>query len=228
VHVIRGCHETAIRTVAVYSDVDRTAQHMRFTHEAVQRVARRVRVARSRDYPRFRNPASGFRHYVNIVPLQRDHREHRNRSILGLLAAMARDLLANSPRRRLRHLALASLILFGAKIGWELATGGTLAAGPLPAGVNVAPLTHLVGGLTGALCAWLAVGQRKIRPGPVLEATSLLVISIAVASPAQGAAYVIDAALPDGGYCELPPFHGQWFPATDTCSLPPIPESRSG
>jgi len=35
VRIIRACHEMGIRTVAVYSDVDRTAQHVRFAHEAV-------------------------------------------------------------------------------------------------------------------------------------------------------------------------------------------------
>jgi acetyl-CoA carboxylase biotin carboxylase subunit len=35
VRIIRGCHEMGIRTVAVYSDVDRTALHVRFAHEAV-------------------------------------------------------------------------------------------------------------------------------------------------------------------------------------------------
>jgi acetyl-CoA carboxylase biotin carboxylase subunit len=35
VRIIRGCHEMSIRTVAVYSDVDRTALHVRFAHEAV-------------------------------------------------------------------------------------------------------------------------------------------------------------------------------------------------
>ncbi len=35
VRIIRACHEMGIRTVAVYSDVDRTALHVRFAHEAV-------------------------------------------------------------------------------------------------------------------------------------------------------------------------------------------------
>jgi acetyl-CoA carboxylase biotin carboxylase subunit len=34
VRIIRACHEMGIQTVAVYSDVDRTAQHVRFAHEA--------------------------------------------------------------------------------------------------------------------------------------------------------------------------------------------------
>jgi acetyl-CoA carboxylase biotin carboxylase subunit len=34
VRIIRGCHEMGIRTVAVYSDADRTALHVRFAHEA--------------------------------------------------------------------------------------------------------------------------------------------------------------------------------------------------
>jgi acetyl-CoA carboxylase biotin carboxylase subunit len=34
VRVIRACHEMGIRTVAVYSEADRDAQHVRFAHEA--------------------------------------------------------------------------------------------------------------------------------------------------------------------------------------------------
>jgi acetyl-CoA carboxylase biotin carboxylase subunit len=34
VRIIRACHEMGIGTVAVYSDVDRTALHVRFAHEA--------------------------------------------------------------------------------------------------------------------------------------------------------------------------------------------------
>jgi acetyl-CoA carboxylase biotin carboxylase subunit len=34
VRIIRACHEMGIRTVAVYSDADRTALHVRFAHEA--------------------------------------------------------------------------------------------------------------------------------------------------------------------------------------------------
>ena len=34
VRVIRGCHELGIRTVAVYSDADREALHVRYAHEA--------------------------------------------------------------------------------------------------------------------------------------------------------------------------------------------------
>ena len=34
VRIIRACHELGIRTVAVYSEADRDAQHVRFAHEA--------------------------------------------------------------------------------------------------------------------------------------------------------------------------------------------------
>ena len=34
VRIVRACHEMGIHTVAVYSDVDRTALHVRFAHEA--------------------------------------------------------------------------------------------------------------------------------------------------------------------------------------------------
>jgi acetyl-CoA carboxylase biotin carboxylase subunit len=35
VRIIRGCHEMGVRTVAVYSDADRNALHVRFAHEAL-------------------------------------------------------------------------------------------------------------------------------------------------------------------------------------------------
>jgi acetyl-CoA carboxylase biotin carboxylase subunit len=35
VRIIRACHDMGIRTVAVYSDVDRTALHVRFAYEAI-------------------------------------------------------------------------------------------------------------------------------------------------------------------------------------------------
>jgi acetyl-CoA carboxylase biotin carboxylase subunit len=35
VRIIRACHEMGVKTVAVYSDVDRTALHVRFAHEAI-------------------------------------------------------------------------------------------------------------------------------------------------------------------------------------------------
>jgi len=35
VRIIRACHEMGIGTVAVYSDADRTAMHVRFAHEAI-------------------------------------------------------------------------------------------------------------------------------------------------------------------------------------------------
>ena len=34
VRIIRACHEMGIRSVAVYSDADRDALHVRFAHEA--------------------------------------------------------------------------------------------------------------------------------------------------------------------------------------------------
>ena len=49
VRVIRACHELGIRTVAVYSDADRDALHVRFAHEAVHI-----------------GPAESVRSYLNI------------------------------------------------------------------------------------------------------------------------------------------------------------------
>lgn len=36
IRVMRACHELGVPTVAVYSDVDRTASHVRFAHEAIR------------------------------------------------------------------------------------------------------------------------------------------------------------------------------------------------
>lgn len=60
-----------------------------------------------------------------------------------------------------RLLALAVIALFLTKAGVEEVTGQTLFAGPLPEGIEVVPLVHLLGGLGGAAAAWLARLERR-------------------------------------------------------------------
>jgi len=71
-------------------------------------------------------------------------------SALFVLAALR---IARSSARAARVLALLALGLFLAKAVWELVTGQAFFAGPLPAGVEVVPLVHLLGGLGGAVAA---------------------------------------------------------------------------
>jgi len=52
-----------------------------------------------------------------------------------------------------RRLAGAALLLFLAKVTWEMATGVAVAAGPLPAGVSVTPAVHLLGAGAGLLAS---------------------------------------------------------------------------
>lgn len=82
----------------------------------------------------------------------------------GLFVAVALDLLGSPTRAWIRHLALASLLLFGAKIAWETATGATIFAGQLPPGVLVVPTVHLVGALAGILC-FVFAPRRDARAG---------------------------------------------------------------
>ncbi len=65
--------------------------------------------------------------------------------LVGLLAWNDRSL----PRQR--ALAGAAIVLFLMKVGWEAASGDAIFAGPLPAGVAVLPLAHLLGGGTALL-----------------------------------------------------------------------------
>jgi rhomboid family GlyGly-CTERM serine protease len=72
-------------------------------------------------------------------------------SALFVLAAVR---LAESPEPLPRALATAAVALFLAKAAFESLAGQTLFAGPMPPGVRVVPLVHLLGGLgglTGAL-----------------------------------------------------------------------------
>jgi membrane associated rhomboid family serine protease len=57
------------------------------------------------------------------------------------------------PRRGARALALLALALFAAKVAWEAFTGQPLFAAPLPPGVAVVPLAHLLGGAAGVVAA---------------------------------------------------------------------------
>ena len=68
-------------------------------------------------------------------------------SALFVLAAFR---IADSPDPWLRALAVSAVALFLAKAAFESLAGQTLFAGPLPDGVRVVPLVHLLGGLAGA------------------------------------------------------------------------------
>lgn len=62
----------------------------------------------------------------------------------------------------------ATLLILGlvlVKAGWESATGHTLAAGPLPPGVAVTPLVHLLGGLAGGVAYAGARAQDRRTAG---------------------------------------------------------------
>jgi hypothetical protein len=57
--------------------------------------------------------------------------------------------IAGSPDPWTRALAVSAVALFLAKAAFESLAGQTLFAGPLPDGVRVVPLVHLLGGLAG-------------------------------------------------------------------------------
>ena len=82
----------------------------------------------------------------------------------ALFAAAALEMATASPLRWQRASALTALVLFAAKLFWELETGRALAAGPLLPGVVVTPSVHLLGGMAGLL----ARGLR--RPGDLVRA----------------------------------------------------------
>ncbi|HEX6862242.1 MAG TPA: rhomboid family intramembrane serine protease [Thermoanaerobaculia bacterium] len=81
-------------------------------------------------------------------------------SALFVLAAIR---IADSPDPWTRALSLAAVALFLAKAAFESLSGQTLFAGPLPDGVRVVPLVHLLGGLAGAA-----------HPGPNTRAGSFV------------------------------------------------------
>ncbi len=70
----------------------------------------------------------------------------------ALFAALAATLWRDGKRREDRHLAAGALLLLGAKIVFELATGSTLFATAVP-GHQVVPLAHLAGLAAGLLVA---------------------------------------------------------------------------
>lgn len=81
-------------------------------------------------------------------------------SALFVLAAVR---IAESPDPWPRALAITAVALFLAKAAFESLAGQTLFAGPLPPGVRVVPLVHLLGGLGG-----LAGAMARIRCQPCL------------------------------------------------------------
>jgi rhomboid family GlyGly-CTERM serine protease len=88
----------------------------------------------------------------------------------GLAAALfvlvAIELAAGPGPARRRLLAAAALALFAGKVLYETATGRAATAGALPAGVEVVPLVHLLGGASGLLVALLAKRRPVPVPGP--------------------------------------------------------------
>lgn len=61
--------------------------------------------------------------------------------------------IAESEDRWTRVLAMSAVALFLGKAAFEWLAGQALFAGPLPEGVQVVPLVHLLGGLAGAVPA---------------------------------------------------------------------------
>jgi rhomboid family GlyGly-CTERM serine protease len=66
--------------------------------------------------------------------------------VLGALEAVRPPARLSS-----RALAAGALLLFAAKLTWEIAGGHPLFAGGLPDNVEAVPLIHLLGGLAGAV-----------------------------------------------------------------------------
>src|SRR4051812_6728513 len=84
-------------------------------------------------------------------------------SALFVLAAVR---IAQTSDPQLRRLAIMAVALFLAKAALESFAGWTLFAGPLPAGVQVVPLVHLLGGLGGL--SWMT-GESRHGPKPTEE-----------------------------------------------------------
>jgi len=60
-----------------------------------------------------------------------------------------------------RVLAGCALLLFSAKIAWEMSGASPLFAGDLPGAVEAVPLAHLLGGLAGAMAFGVCSPLRK-------------------------------------------------------------------
>jgi rhomboid family GlyGly-CTERM serine protease len=91
-------------------------------------------------------------------------------SASALFVLTALEIARHPPRRGARALALAALLLFAGKIAWEMLTGQPLFAAPLPPGVAVVPLAHLLGGAAGVVAAispapWPDPAGRRRSPG---------------------------------------------------------------
>ena len=76
--------------------------------------------------------------------------EYRGSSgLASALFVLAAVRIADSSNRWARGLTLAAVALFFVKAAFEWLSGQALFAGPLPEGVRVVPLVHLLGGLGG-------------------------------------------------------------------------------
>jgi rhomboid family GlyGly-CTERM serine protease len=87
-------------------------------------------------------------------------------SALFVLAAVR---IAKSPEPLPRALAITAVALFLAKAAFETLAGQTLFAGPLPPGVQVVPLVHLLGGLGGLVGMWGRSAAEPALYGRVLS-----------------------------------------------------------
>jgi rhomboid family GlyGly-CTERM serine protease len=70
-------------------------------------------------------------------------------SALFVLAAL--EAVRPPARSASRALAAGALLLFAAKLAWEITGGHPLFAGGLPEDVEAMPLIHLLGGIAGAI-----------------------------------------------------------------------------
>src|SRR3954462_14569198 len=86
--------------------------------------------------------------------------------VASALFVLAPVRIAQTPDPRLRRLAIMAVALFLAKAALESFAGWTLFAGPLPPGVQVVPLVHLLGGLGGL--SWMT-GESRHGPKPTEE-----------------------------------------------------------
>jgi rhomboid family GlyGly-CTERM serine protease len=90
---------------------------------------------------------------VGVQLLRPDLTLYRGSSGLASALFVLTCLEAMRPPARLssRVLAGCALLLFSAKIAWEMSGASPLFAGDLPGAVAAVPLAHLLGGLAGAM-----------------------------------------------------------------------------